>query len=109
GMPYPVDIEMVREFSRECRLMIVIEERRSFLEKNIRDAAHSQLDSASAAELTARLLGKQFPSLDGNKPLEGIPETRGLNPSVLALKLLPLLEQAVDDEDSRKRVSSYLK
>ncbi len=109
GMPYPVDIEMVREFSRECRLMIVIEERRSFLEKNIRDAAHSQLDSASAAELTARLFGKQFPSLDGNKPLEGIPETRGLNPSVLALKLLPLLEQAVDDEDSRKRVSSYLK
>ena len=37
GMSYPVDVKLVAEFSRLCKTMIVIEERRSFLEKNIRD------------------------------------------------------------------------
>src|SRR5665213_1803863 len=37
GMSYPVDVQIVAEFSALCRDMIVIEERRSFLEKNIRD------------------------------------------------------------------------
>ena len=38
GLSYPVDADLVREFSGLCRHMIVVEERRSFLEKNIRDA-----------------------------------------------------------------------
>src|SRR5665213_2804520 len=40
GMSYPVDVQIVAEFSALCRDMIVIEERRSFLEKNIRDGLY---------------------------------------------------------------------
>ncbi len=87
GMPYPADIEILREFAQSCEKMIVIEERRSFLEKNFRDELFKTLSVEEATNLSARLYGKKFP---GNAP--GIPETRGLNPSVLAQIILPLIE-----------------
>jgi indolepyruvate ferredoxin oxidoreductase len=98
GMSYPVDVRMVEEFSRVCKHMIVIEERRSFLEKNIRDAAYQQLDHATASDVVNRLYGKRFPVLhgqDAHATSEGIPDTRGLNYSVLAQKLIPLI-QSID-------------
>src|SRR5215469_10468526 len=79
GMSYPADVQLVVEFSRLCDKMIVIEERRSFLEKNIRDGLAGELSADDAAELSARLYGKSFPH-----GLSGIPAVRGLNPSVLA-------------------------
>jgi indolepyruvate ferredoxin oxidoreductase len=112
GMSYPVDIELVQEFSKHCKQMIVIEERRSFLEKNIRDGLFHQLPHEEAGELSSRLYGKKFPcrtSGMGGSPLSsaeqedhgrgaratatnGIPETRGLNPSVLAQLIIPLIK-----------------
>ena len=92
GLSYPVDIDLVHTFSGLCRKMIVIEERRSFLEKNIRDTAFARLSTDQAAILTGRLFGKRFP----DSPDEGIPGTRGLNPSVLAFKLLPLLQRTTE-------------
>jgi indolepyruvate ferredoxin oxidoreductase len=92
GMSYPADVELVAEFSRLCKNMIVIEERRSFLEKNIRDAAARQLSHADAMDLSARLYGKAFPELPGGKRMGGIPDTRGLNYSVLAQALIPLIK-----------------
>ena len=71
--------------------MIVIEERRSFLEKNIRDALFHSLPQDEAADLSARLFGKAFPPRDGGEA-DGIPELRGLNPSVLAQMLIPLIK-----------------
>jgi indolepyruvate ferredoxin oxidoreductase len=71
GMSYPTDVELVREFARHCKTMIVIEERRSFLEKNIRDGLFHAFP-AEAAELSARLFGKAFPVIDG-KTFNGIP------------------------------------
>ncbi len=61
GMSYPADVQLVAEFSQLCRQMIVIEERRSFLEKNIRDAAFCDLDHEVAADVVRRLFGKRFP------------------------------------------------
>ncbi|HEY7087311.1 MAG TPA: DUF6537 domain-containing protein, partial [Tepidisphaeraceae bacterium] len=87
GMSYPVDVRLVREFSKLCKNMIVIEERRSFLEKNIRDAIFHALPHEEAASLSARLFGKAFPN---GQP--GIPDTRGLYPSVLAQILIPLIK-----------------
>jgi indolepyruvate ferredoxin oxidoreductase len=95
GMSYPVDVQMVREFSRLCRSMIVIEERRSFLEKGIRDTAFRELPHEQATELVARLYGKQFPQVAGRN-LGGIPEVRGLNYSVLAQILIPLIKATED-------------
>ena len=87
GMSYPADALLVQEFSALCRNIIVIEERRSFLEKNIRDELFHTLGHAEAGELSSRIFGKTFP---GGQ--EGIPETRGLNYSVLAQKLIPLFQ-----------------
>ncbi|MEA2711286.1 MAG: indolepyruvate ferredoxin oxidoreductase [Phycisphaerales bacterium] len=87
GMSYPVDVNLVAEFSKLCVHMIVIEERRSFLEKNIRDAAFKFLAHEDARDVVSRLFGKKFPN-----NVEGIPDTRGLNYSVLAQKLIPLIQ-----------------
>ncbi|MDB5298105.1 MAG: indolepyruvate ferredoxin oxidoreductase, partial [Phycisphaerales bacterium] len=93
GMSYPVDVELVAEFAKTCQKMVVIEERRSFLEKNIRDAAFRQLPPDEAAALAGRLYGKQFPSAPGVRA-EGVPEVRGLNVSNLAKILIPLIKSA---------------
>ena len=139
GMSYPVDVQLVAEFGGFCKQMIVIEERRSFLEKNIRDSVSRELPHDVAVALSARLYGKTFPAngvqgpwampsgaaagstsalssnypsrtgaasdrdpagtpmatmagTSGNKPRPGIPELRGLNPSVLAQLLIPLIK-----------------
>jgi indolepyruvate ferredoxin oxidoreductase len=99
GMSYPVDTQLVAEFGKLCKNMIVIEERRSFLEKNIRDSLFSTLPHEEAVDLSARLFGKAFPASHGTElsgsaagSLSGIPETRGLNPSVLAQLLIPLIK-----------------
>ena len=87
GMTYPADVALVAEFSKLCQTMIVIEERRSFLEKNIRDGLVRELPPDQAAALSGRLFGKSFPGA-----LRGIPDVRGLNPSVLAEILIPLIK-----------------
>jgi indolepyruvate ferredoxin oxidoreductase len=101
GMSYPADVELVAEFSTLCKQMIVIEERRSFLEKNIRDAAFKHLSHELAVDISSRLFGKVFPTREpsgsaaGSSPeakRPGIPDTRGLNPSVLAQILIPLIK-----------------
>ena len=56
------DVRLVAEFSKLCKNMIVIEERRSFLEKNIRDYAFKLLPHDVAIDLVSRLYGKQFPT-----------------------------------------------
>jgi indolepyruvate ferredoxin oxidoreductase len=89
GVSYPADVQLVAEFSKLCDRMIVIEERRSFLEKNIRDSLFHQFSAEEASRISERLFGKSFP---GN--LQAIPETRGLNPSVLAQILIPLIKSA---------------
>ncbi len=108
GMSYPADEQLVAEFSRLCRHMIVIEERRSFLEKNIRDAAFRFLPHEQAVDVVSRLYGKKFPKntsecvpfvpsksrTGADQDLcDGIPDTRGLNTSVLAQKLIPLFKK----------------
>jgi indolepyruvate ferredoxin oxidoreductase len=91
GMSYPVDVGIVQEFSQVCRTMVVIEERRSFLEKNIRDTAFRDLPGEQAIDLNNRLFGKKFPAAKG-VTADGIPELRGLNVSLLSQKLIPLIK-----------------
>ena len=90
GMPYPTDVGLVSELGRLADTLVVVEERRGFVEKNVRDKLFHELNHAEATDLARRLYGKRFPSKDGNdKP--GIPDIRGLNPSVLAQFLIPLI------------------
>jgi len=97
GMSYPADVSLVREFSALCKNMIVIEERRSFLEKNTRDALFHTLPQAEASGLAGRLYGKTFPG-----KLEGIPESRGLNFSVLAQRIIPLIQETTEIDPHRR-------
>jgi indolepyruvate ferredoxin oxidoreductase len=97
GMSYPADAELVKEFSALCRNMIVIEERRSFLERNIRDSLYHALPQAEATELSGRLFGKTFPD-----KMEGIPENRGLNFSVLAQRVIPLIQSTAEIDPHRR-------
>ncbi|MEM8875846.1 MAG: DUF6537 domain-containing protein [Planctomycetota bacterium] len=92
GMCYPADAKLLAEFGQQCEHMVVLEERRSFVEKNLRDAVQRELPTEQAVDLTRRLFGKKFP---GNKA--GIPETRGLNPSLLLQLLAPMLKEAAPD------------
>src|SRR5687768_7281958 len=125
GMSYPVDAALVAEFSRLCKHMIVIEERRSFLEKNIRDAAFKHLPHEAASDLVTRLYGKKFPRATSNcvpyipsqertgadqDLCDGIPDTRGLNYSVLAQKIIPLIKatEAIPAEQRNGRLTGEL-
>jgi indolepyruvate ferredoxin oxidoreductase len=118
GMSYPVDVQLVAEFARLCKTVIVIEERRSFLEKNIRDGLFHALPHEEAASLSARLFGKAFPGAVGGRQSaagseeirDGIPETRGLNPSVLAQILIPLIKSTEEIPAERRngRLSAEL-
>ncbi|MGB7160224.1 MAG: DUF6537 domain-containing protein, partial [Tepidisphaeraceae bacterium] len=105
GMSYPADEKLIAEFAKLCKHMIVIEERRSFLEKNVREAAFRFLDHDVASDIASRLYGKRFP---GN--VDGIPDTRGLNASVLAQKLIPLIKstEALPEHLRNGRLSSEL-
>lgn len=83
GLVYPVDEQIVIEFARQCRQVIVIEERRSFVERQVIEILNPLRQSG---QLEVEIYGKQFPN-----DLPGIPTTRGLNPSILVEKLVPLI------------------
>ncbi len=126
GMTYPADVELVAEFATHCKQMVVIEERRSFLEKNIRDGLFKSLPHDQAVELGSRLYGKVFPQRGTGHPpaassdatdhglvaraTQGIPATRGLNPSVLAQLIIPLIKatEEIPPELRNGRLSAEL-
>ena len=111
GMSYPADARLVAEFAQQAQKLIVIEERRSFLEKGIRDALFTVLPNDQASDVAGRLFGKQFPRMDDAAATvgEGIAAGRGLNPSVLALALFPLLQRMRDlPEETRQRMIQYV-
>ncbi|MGO9244825.1 MAG: 2-oxoacid:acceptor oxidoreductase family protein [Verrucomicrobiia bacterium] len=84
GISYPIDAQLVEEFSRQVRSIFVIEERRGFMEEQIAEIVGKCNQLATAANRT-NVWGKEFPV-----GLKGIPATRGLNPSILIERLAPL-------------------
>lgn len=90
GMSYPTDWGLVRELGSQCRTIVVVEERRGFLEQCIREALFHELPQAEAAELCSRLYGKAFPSRTG-PTAPGFPASRGLNYSLVAQKVIELV------------------
>jgi indolepyruvate ferredoxin oxidoreductase len=88
GMVYPVDPVLVDRLAAMCDRVVVIEERRGFVERQVREALSRS--SAPDAE-RVRLFGKRFP-----EGLDGIPDTRGLSPSLLVDRLAPLFERFGD-------------
>ena len=84
GMPYPLDEQLVLELAQQCQQLVVIEERRSFVERQVHQiiASRQERDQPST-----EVYGKTLPG-----QLPGIPATRGLNPSILLERLIPLIK-----------------
>ncbi len=85
GMCYPVDEKLVIDFARQCEQIVVVEERRSFVERQVLEIIDPLRQTG---ELTTRVYGKRSPH-----GLPAIPETRGLNPSLLIERLVPLIRR----------------
>ncbi|MDE0186283.1 MAG: thiamine pyrophosphate-dependent enzyme [Candidatus Poribacteria bacterium] len=87
GLTHPVDTEIVRQFSASVREIYVVEEKRPLLEKDIK-AIIGGLYQSGEIDRYVQVWGKQFPN-----DLPGIPESLGLNPSILIQRLIPLLRR----------------
>jgi len=88
GMSYPADPGLIRRLAEQCDRIVVVEERRGFLEDQVREVTVAERQSGREAS-SAEVWGKRLP--DG---LAGIPSTRGLHPSILIARLAPLLKAA---------------
>ncbi len=86
---YPVDGGLVDELAGMCERVVVVEERRSFIEKQVSEhlLRRRQAEPENPA-LRCEVWGKIFP---GGRA--GIPDTRGLHPSIL----IDLLTQFLRD------------
>ena len=86
GMSYPADEEMVRRLAARCERIVVVEERRGFLEEQIAQVLLGDRQAGRPSG-NVELWGKTFP-----EGLKGLPATRGLHPSILIARLAPLLK-----------------
>ena len=85
GLTYPVDQSIVTDLARQCRRLVVIEEGRDFVERQVlRVLGPLKL----SGEWLAEVYGKRFP---GSPAAAGIPEHGGLHPSMLIERIIPLL------------------
>ncbi len=86
GMTYPLDEEMVRRMGRLCDRLVVVEERRGFIEEQAVEAVNALRARGESA--LPEVWGKTMP--DG---LDGFPTTRGLHPSGIISVLAPVLKR----------------
>ena len=93
GLTHPVDEDIVREFASHVREIYVVEEKRPLLEKDIK-AIVGRFYQNGEMDRLVQVWGKEFP--DG---LEGIPDSLGLNPSILMQRLIPLLRHKLVGKD----------
>jgi indolepyruvate ferredoxin oxidoreductase len=107
GITYPIDPEIVSDFCAQVKNIVVVEERRGFMEEQIADIVRrfNQLDAGEGgrAPLLTNVWGKEFPH-----GLRGIPQTRGLNVSVLIERLSPLLKSVPTPASSAARIEQEL-
>jgi len=83
GLTYPLDVEAVADFSEQVDQMVVVEEKRPFLEEQVKAAV---LELSQAGRQTVAVWGKSFPG-----GVTGFPDTRGMNPSIVVECLSRLL------------------
>ncbi|HTB22855.1 MAG TPA: DUF6537 domain-containing protein [bacterium] len=103
GMTFPLEPDAVKDFASGLDEIIVIENKRSFVEAQIRDLLVQAKQDGRIAALPA-VWGKHFP--DG---FEGIPAEHGINPSVLLKRLGPFLKsRGFDTEGISKSLARVI-
>ncbi len=93
GMSYPVDGELVGELAGRVDNLVVVEERRGFVERQIIELFSKNRKRSGWDR--CEVWGKVFP--DGQ---EGFPSVRGLHPSIVAERLARLGAKLLPDEFS---------
>ena len=89
GLTYPLEREVLREFAGMVDEIYVVEEKRGFLEEQVKAAPQEMHQADEIGPF--RVWGKRFPN-----GWPGLPESKGLNPSILLRYLAPVLK-ALDD------------
>ena len=89
GVSYPLEREILREFSALVEQIYVVEEKRPFLEEQVKAGLQDLHQAGEVGEYA--VWGKRFP---GGR--EGFPQSRGLNPSIVLRGLAPILRDLED-------------
>lgn len=85
GITYPLDPDLINSFADQAENVVVVEERRDFLEEQIVQILARRVTAGGNA---VPVFGKIFP---GGR--EGLPSTRGFNSSILVEILAPLISE----------------
>jgi indolepyruvate ferredoxin oxidoreductase len=88
GLTYPVDEQAVTELAGQCERIVVVEERRGFIEEQVNEIILKERQYGRPAG-RVEVWGKRFP-----QDLPGLPDTRGLHPSIITSRLAPLIKLA---------------
>ncbi|MFW5841387.1 MAG: thiamine pyrophosphate-dependent enzyme, partial [Planctomycetota bacterium] len=104
GLSYPVDEGIIRELADLCERIVVVEERRGFMEGQIGEILMRDRQAGRPAG-NVELWGKTFPE---ERP--GFPITRGLHPSMIIEKLAELFSllarRGVDLPGSAEKIAA---
>ncbi|MCH7976421.1 MAG: hypothetical protein IIC18_07710, partial [Bacteroidetes bacterium] len=84
GMVYPLDPDIIREFAGQVDSIIVVEQKRDFIESHISKIIGDHYQNGRLDTLPP-VWGKQLPG-----GLPGIPSEHGLNASVILERLVPV-------------------
>jgi len=103
GMPYPLEPEIIAEFADCVDQVIVIEEKRGFIEDQIKRILSDNYREKKISRFV-EVWGKEFPY-----GLEGISPSGGLHPSLLIEKLVPLFQEIKDWRGPSKPIQRLLK
>ncbi len=87
GMTYPVDPEAIKDILAHSKNLVVVEEKRRFIESQVRNIVLDLYQSGQVKEMPS-VWGKEFP--DG---LTGFPSGQGLSPAAVMRILAPLLDK----------------
>ncbi len=88
AITYPLDDRQIAEFAANVDHVVVVEERRGFVEQQIAEIL-TRVRQLNPATRFGQLWGKRFPSNH-----EGFPAVLGLHPSMVTEKLITLLKVA---------------
>ncbi len=86
GMSYPADAVLVNQLGDQVDKIIVVEERRGFVQEQVAEVLIARRQTGAASDV--ELWGNELPG-----GLPGIPTIRGLHPSMLIELLAPLVER----------------
>lgn len=87
GVSYPLDENLLTDFAKRVDHLVVVEEKRDFLETQILRALWRAVQEGRLPKMPS-VWGKKFPD-----DMEGIPAVRGLNASLLVERLAPLFQR----------------